>query len=399
MVKFSRNCLISRRQALKIGISSVTALAVFSFGKLKVLSYLIYTLTEVTKPKKQKINTNPQRTFRVVGKLSLKKRANAKGLIYGAMPDIEYQKFDLDHKLQSIFIQECSLMVSGVHWDWIRPSVDTFDFTRSDYFAKFAVDHQVLLRGHTLVWYAAIPVWLSTTLNHQNSTKILTNHIQTVVKRYAGKMHSWDVINEAIEPKDGRSDGLRKNLWLEFLGPDYIELAFRTAAQADPHALLVYNETNLEYEEANQKATLKLLDRLKSKGTPIHALGIQSHLTGERQDFSHRKFRKFLRNVADLGLKIMITELDVIDRYLPSDIQTRDRIVASIYEDYLATVLAEKSVVAVINWGLTDRDTWITERLPREDRLPARPLPFDLEGKPKLAWNALARAFDRAPKR
>jgi endo-1,4-beta-xylanase len=399
VLKFSLNRLISRRKLFKIGISSVTALAIFSFGKLKVLSYLIYTITEVTESKKYKIKDNPQRTFRVIGKLPLKKRASAKGLIYGAMPDVEYQKFDRDDKLKSIVIQECSLMVAGVHWGWIQPSEDTFDFTRSDYFAKFAADHQLLLRGHTLVWYAVIPEWLSTKLNHKNAAKTLTNHIQSVVKRYAGRMHSWDVVNEAIEPKDGRSDGLRKNLWLESLGPDYIELAFRTAAHADPKSLLVYNETNLEYEDANQKATLKLLERLKSKGTPIHALGIQSHLNGERQDFSQQKFKRFLRNVADLGLKIMITELDVIDRYLPKDIKVRDRMVASIYEDYLTTVLAEKSVIAVISWGLTDRDTWITDRLPRQDRLPARPLPFDLDGKPKLAWNALARAFDRAPKR
>jgi endo-1,4-beta-xylanase len=220
-----------------------------------------------------------------------------------------------------------------------------------------------------------------------------------VVKRYAGKMHSWDVVNEAIELKDGRSDGLRDNPWLEFLGADYIELAFRIAARSDPKALLVYNETDLEYDEAHQMAVLKLLERLKSKGTPIHALGVQSHLRGDRDDFNPQKFRKFLRDVSSLGLKIMITELDVIDKDLPMEIGKRDLLVAAAYEDYLNAVLAEKSVIAAINWGFTDRYNWVTEFLPRLDGSPARPLPFDRDLKPKLAWNAIARAFDRAPKR
>lgn len=394
MTKFSRNRLISRRQALTIGISSVTALAILSTAKLKVLSYLIHTFTN-----RQKIAKNQQRTFKVVGKSSLKKRARAKGLIYGAYPQADRENFDRNSKLKSSFVQECDLVVAGFYWSQIRPSVSTFNFTGTDYFAKFAVDNQLLLRGHPLVWYNAVPDWFKVTLDRQNAEQILTNHIQTVVQRYAGKMHSWDVVNEAIELKDARSDGLRDNPWLEFLGADYIELAFRIAARSDPKALLVYNETDLEYDEAHQTAVLKLLERLKSKGTPIHALGVQSHLRGDRDDFNPQKFRKFLRDVSSLGLKIMITELDVIDKDLPMEIGKRDLLVAAAYEDYLNAVLAEKSVIAVINWGFTDRYNWVTEFLPRQDRAPARPLPFDRDLKPKLAWNAIARAFDRAPKR
>jgi endo-1,4-beta-xylanase len=290
-------------------------------------------------------------------------------------------------------------MVAGVYWDQTRPSIDTFDFTRADYFAKFAATHKMLLRGHPLVWDQALPAWLKTTLDRQNAKQILTNHIQTVVKRYAGKMHSWDVVNEAIDVGHGRADGLKNSPWLEFLGADYIDLAFRIAAKADPKAMLVYNETNLENSEAHRVAVLKLLKRLKSKGTPIHALGMQSHLTAGLPEFDRSKFQKFLRDVAKLGLKILITELDVIDKDLPAEIDRRDRIVAATYEDYLTAVLAEKSVIAVINWGLSDRYTWITDFAPRSDRAQVRPLPFDRDLKPKLAWSAIARAFDRAPKR
>jgi endo-1,4-beta-xylanase len=394
VAKFYLNRLLSRRQVLTIGLSTVTALAILSLGKLKVLSYLIYTLTN-----QQKIKDNERRTFRVVGKNSLKKRARAKGLIYGAYPQADRQNFDDTPKLKSNFIKECDLLVAGFYMDRIRPNAGTFNFAETDYFAQFAANHKMLLRGTPLVWHLSLPNWISATLNSQNAEQILTNHLQTVIGHYVGKMHSWDVVNEAIDLQDGRSDGLRNSPWLKFLGPDYIEQAFRIAARSDPHALLVYNETGLEYSEDRQHAVFKLLQQLKSKGTPVHALGVQSHLEGDRYDFNPQQFSKFLRNVANLGLKIMITELDVLDNNLPLDASKRDRTVAINYEDYLSTVLAEKSVIAVINWGLSDLHTWVTDFYPRKDRFPARPLPLDRNFKPKLAWNAIARAFDRAPKR
>jgi endo-1,4-beta-xylanase len=100
-----------------------------------------------------------------------------------------------------------------------------------------------------------------------------------------------------------------------------------------------------------------------------------------------------------LGLKIIITELDVLDHNLPVEVDQRDLAVAKAYEDYLSTVLAEKAVIAIVNWGLSDLHTWVNEFYPRKDRLPARPSPFDRNFKPKLAWNAIARAIDSAPNR
>ncbi len=394
MYKFSRGHLLSRRQTLKIGISAVTFVGILLWGKLKVLSYLIYTFNNINKTQ-----TNEKRTFKIVGKIPLKHRAKLRGLIYGAYPQADRQNFDADPPLKSLFVREFDLIVAGLYWDKLRPTATTFNFTESDYFTKFATKHKLLLRGHPLVWHSAVPGWFGETLNRQNAKQIMTNHIQTVVARYAGKMHSWDVVNEAISLKDGRADGLRNSLWLESLGPDYIEMAFRIAARSDPKAKLVYNETDLEYDEAHQVSVLKLLEKLKSKGTPIYALGIQSHLWGNRNDFNPRKFRQFIRSVSNLGLKIMITELDVVDRDLPMDIAVRDRIVAATYEDYLSAVLAEKSVVAVINWGFTDRHNWVSSFLPRKDGAPARPLPFNADLQPKLAWNAISRALDRAPKR
>jgi endo-1,4-beta-xylanase len=167
--------------------------------------------------------------------------------------------------------------------------------------------------------------------------------------------------------------------------------------------MLVYNDYGLEYDnpkdEAKRTAVLKLLERLKSRGTPIHAFGMQSHLMGHQSALNAKKLRNFLADVASLGLKILITELDVIDQKLTSDPIVRDRIVAGIYEDYLNIVLDERAVIAVLTWGLSDKYTWVSNFFPRSDKLAVRPLPLDSNMKSKLAWNAIARAFDHAPKR
>ena len=290
----------------------------------------------------------------------------------------------------------------------VRPSTSSFNLTETDSFARFASDHGMLFRGHPLIWHDLIPQWLTDKFNNPNTTSkeienIFINHVSTIVRRYAGRTHSWDVVNEGIETDDGRADGLKNTPWLKFLGPDYIDLAFRVAAEADPKAILVYNENGLENDvskdEAKRTAVLKLLERLKSKGTPIHALGVQSHIWAGGNDFNLKKLRKFLADVASLGLKIMITELDVTDKDLPVNIDDRDRIVAGIYEDYLSVVLDEPAVIAIITWGLSDRYTWLSSYAPRSDHAPLRPLPLDSDLKHKLAWNAIARAFDKARKR
>jgi endo-1,4-beta-xylanase len=391
--------LLSRKQFLRLGISSVTALAILSLGNLQVLSYLIYPF----KKDRDKFVGSKPRKFVFAGKNSLKQRAKAKGIIYGAFPQADPPAFESDRKLQSHFIRECAMITVGSFWVSNRPSLETFNFTDSDYFVKFGTKNKMLLRGHPLVWHESLPDWLPTTLNSSNAKQIFTKQIETVVRRYAGKMHSWDVINEAINIGDDRADGLRNTPWLKFLGPDYIDLAFRLAAKADPKAKLVYNEFGVEYdtpeEEAKRKVVLNLLQQLKSKGIPIYALGIQSHLSGESKSFNPQKFKEFLKQVASLGLKIMITELDIVDDKLPMNLTQRDGIIAGIYEDYLSVALAEKAVISVTTWGLTDRHTWLSGFAPRADKAHVRPLPFDRDMKPKLAWNALARAFDRAPKR
>ena len=387
----ARNRLLSRRRTLLLGMGVVTSIGTLAIGRSKYLSHQIQALDD------------KNRGFRVFETTPLSKRAAAKGLIYGAAT--QHQFLSSNPQFATYFAQECKILVTenGLLWNEMRPSPDRFDFSVGDRLATFAKTRGLLLGGCHLVWHNNLPDWFKQTVNRENAEQFLVKHINTVVKHYAGKMHYWVVVNEAIESTDGRSDGLRKSPWLEFLGPDYIDLAFRVAAKADPQALLVYNDYGLDYDrgydEARRTAVLRLLERLKSKGTPIHAFGMQAHLLGDESSFNASKLKAFLRNVAGLGLKILITEMDVTDQKLPLDVVVRDRIVAKAYEDYLSVVLAEPAVIAVITWGLSDRYTWLSWFRPRADKAQVRPLPLDLDLRRKLAWNAISRAFDGAPKR
>lgn len=337
--------------------------------------------------------------------LSLGDRALAKGLLYGAAVVQSHMAND------SLFAQhvadECTALVpeTALKWSVLRPSRDRYDFRQGDWLADFAQQRRMTFRGHTLVWHDAIPGWLPGAIDSKNGMRLMTDHITNVVTHYAGRVHSWDVVNEAIRPWDGKPQNLRESLWLNNCGPDYVAEAFLAAAAADPGASLVYNEYGLDYtidkDKAKRMAVLELLADLKARNVPIHGLGIQAHLQADRmkQIFDPRELQEFVRDVAALGLKVLITELEVSDLEVPGDVETRDRAVAEGYKSYLDTVLQEPNVSMVLTWGLSDRYTRLSHSNPRPDKSPPRPLPLDEKMRRKRAWQAIADSFDDAPSR
>jgi len=356
---------------------------------------------------------------------NLRNIAASKGIIYGGFHQRSHTDFPKDIKFTTKFLQQYSLIVGGFFGVTVGPfGVNNYNFIQTDPFINFAEQNRLLFRAHPLLWNEFNSDWLVNKFKDPSTTsteidQIFTNHISTLMSQYAGRVSSWDVVNEVINVEDGRSDKLKDTTisgvrgekfptWLHYLGPNYIERAFRLAHHADPNAKLVLNENGLTYSnpfnnsfwEQRRVAVLELLDNLLAKGTPIYALGIQSHLWGNRNhEFDEKKFRKFLSDVASMGLKIIISELDVIDQELPQDIRTRDRIVAETYYQYLSVVLDEPAVTTVINWGLSDHHTWITDFAPRKDGADVRPLLLDKQYSPKPAWKAVARAFKEAPRR
>ncbi len=333
---------------------------------------------------------------------SLREIAASRGLLYGAAATKTH--LSSDSEFVSAFAKQCGILVPEVElkWDKLRPVPDKFEFGPADWLYEFAQQHEMKFRGHTLVWYKALPKWFASYVNNSNAKQLLLTHINTVVGRYANKVHSWDVINEAVSPEDKRNDGLRNTPWMQLLGPEYIDTAFHAAAEADPRALLTWNENLLEEESVSAETRrgffLQNLKELVRRKVPIHAIGIQSHLPGDKPVGGSR-FQDFLRSVSDLGLKIMITEMDVRDESYPADVSTRDRLVAERYHQYLSAVLQQHASVAVLTWGLSDRYTSVATYHPRKDGTAVRPLPLDASMNPTPATSAIARAFGEAAPR
>jgi endo-1,4-beta-xylanase len=340
----------------------------------------------------------------------LRQLAAEKGLIYGTT--ISAKQIETDRSFVGLVLRQAGLVVAENEMKWQvmnRGAPGDDDWGPADTIANFARDNNLVLRGHNLLWYHRTPSWYFDLSSREDQERAVVKHIEELAGRYRGRIHSWDVVNEPIEPKDGRPDGLRTKVFLETIGPDYLDLAYRTAREADPKARLVVNEYDIELDspehEARRIALLHLLETMKRSATPVDAVGIQAHLTAVGgAPFSAPLVRRFLADLASLGLAIQITELDVTDEHAPAEVTARDRLVADTYQRFLDAALDEPAVKMVVTWGLSDRHSWIVRRETyeakwRTDDEASRPLPFDADLQPKPACEAMAEAFAHAPQR
>jgi endo-1,4-beta-xylanase len=335
---------------------------------------------------------------------SLQQLAAEKGLFFGSCLALKYCVQSPAY--QQLFVEQCGMATPEVHmkWDSLCSQPGVYDFAQADGFVSFCAAHHLVVRGHTLIWHQALPAWVTQQINPANGEQMMAAHIQKVAGHFAGKLYSWDVVNEVLDPGSQRPDGLRDSPWLRNCGPDYLEPAFRTASAADPKALLIWNETYLEvsngFGQAKRSAMLAQLDRLLARGVPIHGIGLESHLRAEQVGvLGDAAYEAFLAQLAQRGMKIFITELDVQDVSLPADPAARDQAVAAIYQKFLTATLRQAAVHGVVTWGLADRFTWIAGYRPRKDGMPVRPLPFDTDYQPKPAYYAIARCLQSAPAR
>jgi endo-1,4-beta-xylanase len=301
-------------------------------------------------------------------------------------------------------------------WEVVHPKPDTYDFALADQYVDFGIKNHMFIIGHTLVWHSQTPKWVfedeqGHPLSRTALLKRLHDHIQTVVGRYKGKVNAWDVVNEALN-EDGT---LRQSPWMKIIGEDYIEKSFEYAHEADPQAQLNYNDYSLE-NEAKRNGALKLVASLKSKGVPINGVGLQDHVdmnwpTLSEIDTTISEFEK-------LGMKVMITELDVDVLPQATSSQTADvslnlaadpklnpnpnglpasvqQALAKRYGDLFATYAKHCGIVTRVTfWGVTDKNSWKND-WPVKGRT-NYPLLFDRSGQPKAAFNAVIEA---APKK
>jgi endo-1,4-beta-xylanase len=321
-----------------------------------------------------------------------------------------------DPRYRAIVAGECGLIVpeNELKWSWVQPRPGVFDFANADRLLAWATAHGLAMRGHNLAWHHPRwwPDWVT---NHDfgarpasEAARLLTTHIDTVCRRYGDRIASWDVINEAV---DAHSGEMRETVFSRAIGKadDVLDLCFRTARAAVPHCQLVYNDY-MSWEPGNEQhraGVLRLLERLKKRGTPVDALGVQSHIgsgnnPGDPSVFGPhdaRAWRRFLDEVTGMGYGLLITEFDVNDRGIAGDIAGRDQSVADYARAYLDLMLSYPQLGDVLAWGMTDDRSWLQDRPGRGDGRPKRPCPYDAQGRPKALRTAIAAAFAHAGSR
>jgi endo-1,4-beta-xylanase len=298
-------------------------------------------------------------------------------------------------------------------WENVHPEPNKYNFEPSDGFVEFGEKNNMFIIGHTLVWHAQTPRWVfqdssGKSVDRETLLNQMKDHIQTVVGRYKGIVKGWDVVNEALD-EDGT---LRQSPWLKIIGEDYLEKAFEYAHEADPEAELYYNDYSLE-NEPKRKGAIALIKRLQSKGVKVSGVGLQGHY---KMDWpTSAQLDSTIKDFAVLGVKIMVTELDIdvlpyknisaeitlnvemkgqIDPYnkgLPDSAQTA---LADRHKDLFEVLVKNKDNVSRVTfWGVTDKDSWL-------NNWPVRgrtnyPLLFDRNGEPKPAYEAVLKEAEK----
>jgi endo-1,4-beta-xylanase len=261
-------------------------------------------------------------------------------------------------------------------WDPVERVEGVFDFSGGDTIVAFAEANGMRVKGHALVWHGATPSWVGT-LSPRDLHDAMANHIHAVAGHYRDHVAAWDVVNEAIAP-DG--SGLRDTVFLRGLGPGYIGDAFRLAREADPNALLFYNEYGAEGQGVKSDRVYELVKGLQQAGVPIDGVGMQMHLDATSYPQPADIAANIHRLVA-LGLLVNISEMDVRIRTASGSIAQRLDLQKHVFHDIVAVCVAEPRCHAITFWGFTDKHSWIDSAFG-----PDSPLLFDETYRAKPAF-------------
>jgi endo-1,4-beta-xylanase len=290
---------------------------------------------------------------------------------------------------RDVIIKEFNSLTSenAMKFAQLHPAQNTYTWEEADYLLNFATQNNMRVHGHTLIWYKNPPAWV---LNFQGDEaawdNLLKTHIQTVVTRYKGKIKSWDVVNEAV----AENGTLRSTecIWYQKLGAAYIEKSFRYAHEADPDALLFYNDYGHEFGPTKRTAIINLVNDLKAKGVPIHGMGLQMHT---RYTQSDQNLAAAINTAAATGLKVHISELDMeintgnlLDLTFSAGLAAQQK---AKYEFIVKTynAIPKSQQFGITTWNVGDADSWIRGQYNRPDW----PLPFDDNYNRKPAYQGI----------
>jgi endo-1,4-beta-xylanase len=305
----------------------------------------------------------------------LRAAADAAGKLVGAAVQ---SSFLSDPRYSAVFDRHFNYVTAEyeMKWDPIERTRGSEDFSGGDAIAAYASAHGMQVKGHALVWHQAVPSWVGG-LAAADLRIELERHIRSVAAHYRGRVLAWDVVNEAI---DDNGFGLRASIFRQKLGDGYIADAFRIARQADPEALLFYNDYSGEGLGGKSDAIYDLVRGLLAQGVPIDGVGLQMHIRAAAPP-SDASVAANMRRLAALGLRVNISEMDVrvgdIGGATPANLDRQK----SVYHSLVGVCVAEPACHAMTFWGFTDAHSWIYNQYG-----PDAPLLFDTQLAPKPAF-------------
>jgi endo-1,4-beta-xylanase len=283
----------------------------------------------------------------------------------------------------------------------IEPSWNTFSFDLADKLVAYAQKNNLKVNAHNLIWHSQLPGFMHDIQSADSVKQYIENHITTVASRYDGKVYSWDVVNEALN-EDGT---LRKSIFLDKLGDDYVVEAFRLAQKASPHSKLYYNDYNIE-QPKKRAGAIALIKKIQAAGVRIDGVGIQGHWRADNVPMND--IEESIKEFSALGIEVMFTELDLGVLRNPWDNATADvsatakgdstmnpyanglpdsveQIQSKAYADLFQLFLKyKKNVSRITFWGVNDGQSWLND-WPIRGRT-NYPLLFDRNFKPKPAF-------------
>jgi endo-1,4-beta-xylanase len=288
----------------------------------------------------------------------------------------------------------------AMKWWTVRPDVAIFNFREGDEVVRFAQAHNMKVRGHCLVWDHDNPEWLAQGhFTVDQLSHLLQDHIATVMKHYAGQVFAWDVVNEVLD-ENGR---LRNSPWynqpgigLADKGSAYIEQAFRWAHEANPQALLFYNEAEGEGLNRKSDAVYAMVKDFRRRGVPIDGVGLQMHIA--QLDVDTAAIAANIARLTALGLQVHITELDVSMPVDSDGTAAKNDLgrQAEVYRGVVRACSQSPKCTAIQTWGFTDKYSWIGSH---SHHTRGAALPFDGAYKPKLAYDAMILELSRKENR
>jgi len=240
----------------------------------------------------------------------------------------------------------------------------------------------MVVKGHALVWHGATPTWVEA-LSPPELRIAVEDHIRMVAGHYRRRVHAWDVVNEAI---DDSQPGLRSTVFSRGLGSDYVAEAFRLARRADPEAQLIYNDYGGEGLNRKSNDVYNLVKDLKERGL-VDGVGLQMHISAASFP-ALADIQANIQRLADLGLQVNLSEMDVRVKDVPGDAATKLQRQRQVYRDVVAACVAVPRCEAVTLWGFTDAHSWIDSFFGADD-----PLLFDEQYRAKPAFFGVEDAF------